>query len=470
MPMENLRLVPKVDQVMLEGALASPLQELPRALVLRVVQEEIDRLRERLRAEGGRAPSDRSSAQAVVAASARRRLERLRRSRLTPIVNATGVILHTNLGRAQLSESAVRAVVAAARGYVDLEYDLEAGVRSSRMAHLDDLMAYLFGAEAGLAVNNNAAAVLLAIDTLGQAGVVVSRGELVEIGDSFRLPDILAKARVPIHEIGTTNRTMASDYEAAARVPGCVLLKVHRSNFALHGFTHEASIAELAEVAKRRQATVVYDLGAGSAEPLEAHGLEGEPHVRGALEAGADVVTMSGDKLLGGPQAGLLAGRRDAVASMRRNPLARALRVDKLTLAALQATLLSYLSADGAQREIPTLRLILTKPDDIEARARRLLARLEHAAAAELDLVSSRASVGGGSFADLELPSFEVRVRSARWRGTELAARLRRGSPAVVARIKGETIGLDLRCVADEEVEPLARAVIAALAATGEGS
>jgi L-seryl-tRNA(Ser) seleniumtransferase len=192
--------------------------------------------------------------------------------------------------------------------------------------------------------------------------------------------------------------------------------------------------------------------------------------VRGALEAGADLVTMSGDKLLGGPQAGLLAGRRAAITALRHNPLARALRIDKLTLAALQATLISYLATDGAQQEIPTLRLILTKPDDIEARARRLLARLEHAVEANLELAPSRASVGGGSFADLELPSFEVRVRSARWRGTELSTRLRRGSPAVVARIKDETVSLDLRCVADEEVEPLARAVIAALAAGGEGS
>jgi L-seryl-tRNA(Ser) seleniumtransferase len=464
---ERLRLLPKVDQVLQDEGLAGLLRELQRDLVVGAVQEEIEALRERLRADGTGTPADRPAAQAEVVRGARLRLEALARPTLCRVVNATGVILHTNLGRAQLSEAAIEAVVQVARGYVNLEYDLHAGERSSRMAHLEPLLAHLFGSESALAVNNNAAAILLAIDTLGQAGVIVSRGELVEIGDSFRLPDILAKAGVPIHEVGTTNRTTPEDYEAAAERPGCVLLKVHPSNFAMRGFTRQASIAELSQVAARRGATLVFDLGSGALVPLAEHGLAGEPDPRNALAEGAHVVTMSGDKLLGGPQAGIVAGSAEAILAMRRNPLMRALRIDKLTLAALQATLLSYASRSSAQQDIPTLRLILCKPEEIEARARRLSVRLGGQIEAEIEVAPCRASVGGGSFAELELPSFELRVRPSRMRATELLARLRRGTPPVVARIKDETVGLDMRCVAEEEVDALAGALSRALGSRG---
>ncbi|MFQ5600162.1 MAG: L-seryl-tRNA(Sec) selenium transferase [Candidatus Krumholzibacteriia bacterium] len=461
----RFRILPKVDQILEAPALQKPLRRLPREIVVRFVQQEVDGLRKRVATLGDGAPTSREEAQQDIATRVRIRLDELTSPTLRRVVNATGVVLHTNIGRAPLSDAAVAAVVEAARGYINLEYDLEAGVRTSRMVHLDALLRELMGAEAAFVVNNNAAAVLLAIDTLGQAGVVVSRGEQVEIGDSFRLPEILSKAGVPIHEVGTTNRTTPRDYDVAAREPGCVLLKVHRSNFAMHGFTCEASIQELAEVARRRQATLVFDLGSGSLEPFAAHGLVGEPDVKSALHAGAHVVTMSGDKLLGGPQAGILAGSRQAVQAMRRNPLARALRIDKLTLAALQATLLSYVG--GGAQDVPARRLILSKPDDIEARARRLLERLEGRVEAVVELVAGQASVGGGSFADAGLPSYEVRVRPRRARATELLAQLRRGTPAVMARIKDDFVGLDVRCVADDDVGPLAQAVEAALATCG---
>jgi L-seryl-tRNA(Ser) seleniumtransferase len=268
--------------------------------------------------------------------------------------------------------------------------------------------------------------------------------------------------------VGTTNRTTPADYDAvAAERPGCVLLKVHPSNFAMRGFTREASLVELAEIARRRGARLVFDLGSGALEPFSEHGLAGEPDVRNALRDGADVVTMSGDKLLGGPQAGLVAGRRDALQGMRRNPLLRALRIDKLTLAALQATLLIYLSRSRAQQDVPTLRLLFSKPEDLEARARRLADQLGPRIEAEVEVAASRASVGGGSFADLELPSYEVRIRPTRLRGTELLARLRRGTPPVVGRIKDETVGLDMRCVAEDEVDALAGALERALGARG---
>ncbi len=462
---ESYRNLPQVDRVLQEEILREALRCYRRDIVVAVVQDEIDALRERLGDGGERLPQSREEALAWVGQAVQGRLERLGRPSLRPVINATGVILHTNLGRAVLGPSAIRAVVDAASRYVNLEYDLEAGERTSRQAHLDELVCRLTGAEASLVVNNNAAALLLAVDTLGQAGVVVSRGEQVEIGDSFRLPEILRKSGVPIHEIGTTNRTTPEDYEAAAQVPGCVLLKVHRSNFTVHGFTRETSVTELAAVAARRGATLVYDLGSGCLESLAEHGLAGEPDARSALRDGAHVVTMSGDKLLGGPQAGVVAGAATAVAAMRRNPLARVLRIDKLTLAALQATLLSY-AHDGA-RDVPTRRLILSEPEEIRARAERLLDALRGSAESDVELAAGQASVGGGSFADLELPSFEVRLWPRRQRATELLARLRRGTPAVMARIKDDSVSLDARCVADDEVEPLIRAVQNALAAMG---
>lgn len=460
---EPLRLVPKVDAVLHHPALASHCTAMPHGLVLRVVQEEVDAFRARLR-QGDAATADRPQAETLVARAAARRLQELSTPGLRRVINATGVILHTNLGRAVLSEQAVRAVAQAAAGYSNLEYDLARGERASRMDHVAPLMAWLFGAEAALAVNNNAAAVLLAVDTLGAPGVVISRGELVEIGDSFRLPDILARSRAPIREIGTTNRTTPADYEAAA-TPGCVFLKVHRSNFSVSGFTREASVPELVEVARRCQGVVVYDLGAGAIDALDTAGFRGEPDVRGALRAGCDLVTMSGDKLIGGPQAGLLAGRREVVEALRRNPLTRALRIDKLTLAALQATLLSYASSGGAEQEVPALRSLLTPLAAIEARARRLWTALQGTPGAEIEVAPGTATAGGGSFADLDLPSFEVRVQVPGVRGSELLARLRTGEPAVVGRVKDDWVGLDVRCVADEEIEPLAGAVRAAVTA-----
>jgi L-seryl-tRNA(Ser) seleniumtransferase len=461
----RLRYIPKVDRVLDDAAVAEALQRVPREIVVRLVQQEVEALRQRL-AGNGSAPESREAALHEVACRVRTRLERLTRPSLRRVINATGVVLHTNIGRAPLGAAVARAVAEAAQGYVNLEYDLDAGRRCSRMVHVETLLRELTGADAAIAVNNNAAAVLLCIDTLGAAGVVVSRGEQVEIGDSFRLPDILARSGVPIHEVGTTNRTRPEDYEAAAR-PGCVLLKVHRSNFSLHGYTQETQVAELAEVARRCNATVVYDLGSGALEAFEAHGLPGEPHVQAALKEGAHVVTMSGDKLLGGPQAGIIAGAADSVAAMRRNPLSRALRIDKLTLAGLEATLLSYVS-NGAQ-DVPARRLILAQPHEIRARAERLLKQmqLQGQVAADLELTEGEASVGGGSFADASLPSFEVSVRPRDIRATEFLARLRRGTPAVVARIRDEIVALDARCVADDEVETLARAVGAALSAGG---
>jgi L-seryl-tRNA(Ser) seleniumtransferase len=462
----RLRLLPKVDQVLRHPHLQAHAAPWSPAVALRAVQDEIECLRDALRGDGdtaGNVPpgDDRASWEAEIATRAAARLSKLTASPLRRVLNCTGVILHTNLGRAPLAESAIAAVAQAAAGYVDLEYDLALGQRTSRLDHVAPLLAALVGAEAACIVNNNAAAVLLAVETLGQAGVIVSRGELVEIGDGFRLPDILARARVPVHEIGTTNRTNAADYVAAVTGPGCVFLKVHRSNFAMRGFTHEARVADLVAAAQRCQASVVFDLGAGALTRFAE--LPGEPEAGDALAAGCDLVTMSGDKLIGGPQAGLIAGRRRAVEALRRNPWMRALRIDKLTLAALQATLVSYATNRGAQQEIPTLRRILTPLDELEARARRIAARIDHGEDVEVDVTQATASVGGGAFADVELPSFAVRVRLRGVRGPELLARLRNGDPAVVARVKDDWVGLDVRCIEGDEIEALIAALEAAV-------
>jgi L-seryl-tRNA(Ser) seleniumtransferase len=406
-PNTRFQVVPKVDQLLAAPELRD-FRGFPHEILRRNVQDEVERLREQLR--DGKAvdlPTTRQEATSWVLSRLQRRLGRLGSASICRVLNATGVVLHTNLGRAPLSPRVLQAVVDTAIGYSNLEYDLQSGRRSSRMVHLEPLLRELSGAEAAFAVNNNAAAVLLAIDTLGAAGVVVSRGEQVEIGDSFRLPEILERTGVPIHEVGTTNRTSIKDFLKPVTGPGFVFLKVHRSNFTVSGYTQEASLEDLVVAARRVDALTVYDLGSGSLCDFAAHGLNGEPEVVAAIQAGADVVTMSGDKLLGGPQAGILVGRAAPMDRMRRNPLSRALRIDKLTLAALQATLLSYVET-GAQ-DVPTRRLILSSPDEMQQRAERLrdilLVQFEALQVeAQLQIAAGRAAVGGGTFADVELP------------------------------------------------------------------
>jgi L-seryl-tRNA(Ser) seleniumtransferase len=378
------------------------------------------------------------------------------------VVNATGVVLHTNLGRAPLAPGAVAAVAAAARGYTDLELDLGSGRRGDRLGPVAAKLAALSGAEAGLAVNNNAAAVLLALDTLARGRqAIVSRGELVEIGGSFRVPEILARAGVRLVEVGTTNRTHRADYEAAIGPDTALLLKVHRSNFEQRGFVAEVALPELAALARSRGLPLVEDLGSGTLVRLA--GLPAEAFAPDRLRQGADLVCFSGDKLLGGPQAGLVLGRADLVEAMRSNPLARALRLDKLSLAALDWTLTAHL--DGrAEREIPVLRQLAATPAALEARAQRLAARLAQVAgaAARIEVVAAPGPVGGGSLPGVSLPGFAVAVETGL--GPErLAARLRAAPVPVVGRIHDGRLLLDARTLLDGDDDAVAEAVAAAL-------
>jgi L-seryl-tRNA(Ser) seleniumtransferase len=369
-------------------------------------------------------------------------------------------VLHTNLGRAPLAAAAIEAIQRAATGYTNLEYDVDSGTRGSRYSHCVSLLRELTGAEDALVVNNNASALVLALNTLAaNRGVVISRGELVEIGGSFRIPDIMERSGARLVEVGTTNRTHLSDYEDAIRAGGSdvgAVMKVHRSNFAMEGFVAEVDARTLAASAKERDVPLVHDLGSGLLIPLENIGLTGEPTAADAVRSGAALVTMSGDKLLGGPQAGIIVGSSAVVKRLRENPLLRALRVDKLTISALEATLALYREPKQAMRDIPVLAMLARSIGELRRRADALKKKLGDAAA----VVESDASVGGGAFPSARIPSVALAfARDAQ----ALEARLRLGEPAIIGRITDGRLLLDLRTVQQDEDDMLAAAIRAAL-------
>jgi L-seryl-tRNA(Ser) seleniumtransferase len=375
----------------------------------------------------------------------RHELASARTPALRRVLNATGVIAHTNLGRAPLPEEALARVLETARGYSNLEYDLEAGARGSRQAHVAQILRRLTGAEAALVVNNNAAAVLLALAALAEGReVIVSRGELIEIGDGFRIPDVLARSGARLVEVGTTNRTRAADYETAIGPETALLLRVHQSNFRVVGFTEQPLVEQLADVARRHDLPLVDDLGSGALVDVGD-----EPTARASLAAGADLVSFSGDKLLGGPQAGIVVGRAELVERLRRHPLQRALRADKLTLAALEGTLALYL---GAAERIPVLRMVREDAESVRARAERLASLVGG------DVEETVARVGAGALPLAELPSFACSVEE------ELAAPLRAVDPPVVGVLRDGRLLLDCRTLSDAEIDEAAAAVAAARA------
>ena len=451
-----LRRLPKVDEVLASPALRGLLERAPRWAVVTAVRGEIERLRAEIVAE-------RSTAVDVDAGNVARQVDELIEPSLQRVLNATGVVLHTNLGRAPLAEHAVARVAAVARGYANLEYQLDARRRGSRHEHVAQLLATLTGAEDALVVNNCAAAVLLALSQLASGrGVVVSRGELVEIGGSFRVPDVMRASGARLVEVGTTNRTHARDYEAAIADDTALLLKVHRSNFAIVGFTTEVDVRELAELAHRKNVLAMVDLGSGALTDLRALGLgDSEPTVPEIIAAGVDLVTFSGDKLLGGPQAGILVGKRALIAAMRAHPLLRAVRPDKMTLAALEATLELY--RDGRASEVPAIAMLATPEPTLRARAERLAAACQEAAPSlQFTPARVRSAVGGGALPTVEPWSWAVAVTARDAGGPSpdaLDARLRRGRPPVVARIAEDRLLLDVRTLGDEDLPAVARAL-----------
>jgi L-seryl-tRNA(Ser) seleniumtransferase len=457
-----LRALPAVETLLQHPALASSLDAHPRALVVEAVREELAAERSRLRAGGNGAASADAIASRVAA-----RVETHGRPQLRRVLNATGVVLHTNLGRAPLAAPARRAIDAVARGYASLELDLDSGRRGNRGAGVERWLTRLTGAEAALAVNNGAAAILLALSALAaKRAVIVSRGELVEIGGSFRIPDIMEKSGAELVEVGTTNRTHLRDYERALAKRStnvAAILRVHPSNFRIEGFTARPDTAELAALAKKHKVALIEDLGSGALVDLSAFGLEREPTVTDSLRAGCDVVTFSGDKLLGGAQAGFVLGRSRWIDRARKDPLARALRLDKLALAALEATLPLYADPERATREVPALAMLRIPAEVLETRAHALATALaRRIAGLEARVVKGDGEVGGGSLPRERLRGFVVELRHAGRSAQELERLARAAEPPVIGTVRAGAYRLDPRTLlegeADEVVESLALA------------
>lgn len=457
--------LPSVDEVLRTPECAVLLEEHGTTAVTDSVRAVIARLREQISSGLLDAPGLRLALEGLTGA-VETRLRSVLGLSLRPVINATGVILHTNLGRAPLSEEALAHIRETALSYSNLEFDIEAGERGKRDVHVDRLFRKLLGDSSGagtsttpftIVVNNNAAAVLVALNTLAEGGeVVVSRGELVEIGGSFRIPDVMAKSGATLREVGTTNRTRIADYERAINERTRLLLRVHRSNFEITGFTEQPSVPELVALAQKRAIPLMEDLGSGALVDLEQFGIHGEPNVLDSLRAGVDVVTYSGDKLLGGPQAGMLSGRPDLIMRMRTNSLFRALRVDKLTYAALESTLLAYLKREYSA--IPALRTMNWTKEEIGARAESVANRIP-SSTFKVEVIDGESVIGGGAAPSSVLPTRLLAVIGTGITADELSAKLRKSDPPIITRVEEGRVLLDLRTVFPEDDDRLAEAL-----------
>ncbi len=459
-----LRQLPAIDRLLGTPPLAQLAAVHPHVQLREAAQRAVEEVRRQLLDEQAPLPDLDPAAVAARAASI---LAQLETPSLRRVLNLTGTVLHTNLGRAPLAASALQAVGDVSRGYSTLEYDLALGKRGERHVHVEELLCRLTGAESALAVNNNAGAVLLALSALaGGKSALVSRGELIEIGGSFRIPEIMAAGGVRLVEVGATNKTHLKDFARAIGPDTALILKVHTSNYRILGFTAAVTGEELAALGRERGLPVLEDLGSGLLLDLTTLGLPREPTVRETLATGIDLVTFSGDKLLGGPQAGLIAGRKELVDRLKQHPLARALRLDKMTLAALEATLRLYLDPLRALQEVPTLRLLAITTEEVQRRCLELLPQLQAAAGerAEFEIIASTSTVGGGAMPLAELPGFAIAVTPHRLSLQQLADRLRCGDPPVIARVQDQRLLLDPRTLLPGEEELLVAALGEALA------
>jgi L-seryl-tRNA(Ser) seleniumtransferase len=448
---DRRRELPSVDRLLLEPEIRQLLRTAPRIAVVDAIRESIAAARTR-----------RAGPPESWAADVRERLSDRARSSLRPVLNATGVVLHTNLGRAPLAPAAVAAMAAVAAGYSNLEFDLDTGTRGSRGDHCREPLRAVTGAEDALAVNNAAGALLLSLSALATGReVLISRGELIEIGGSFRIPDILVQSGARLREVGSTNRTHLDDYRQALDAGVAAVLTVHRSNFEQRGFVATPDAGDLARLCRDAGVPYLVDVGSGLLADLSAWGLQGEPRVVDALATGADLVIFSGDKLLGGPQAGCVVGRREAVARCREHPVARAVRADKMTLAGLEATLELYRDPEDALREIPVLRMLTLGPEELERRAGRLAALCP--TSLQPTLIPGESAVGGGSFPGAVLPTTLVALDAGVLGPDGLALRLRLGEPAVVARVGGGRLLLDSRTLPEESFPAVGASLVEAL-------
>jgi L-seryl-tRNA(Ser) seleniumtransferase len=461
---ELLRMIPPVDKLLERDDIAVLLQHHSRGMVLKAVQKHLAGLRHTIvTAQDWQLEQLTGRIAAIQPDDIERELERFATPLLQRVINATGVILHTNLGRAVLADEAIKHVETVARFYSNLEYDVHKGGRGSRYEHVQELLCELTGAEAALVVNNNAAAVLLALNTLANGReAIVSRGEIVEIGGSFRIPDIMSRSGTQMVEVGTTNKTHISDYEKAISGKSAVIVKVHTSNYRILGFTAQVDLTSLVALAGKYQLPVIHDAGSGNLIDLSDFGLAHDPTVREDVQTGADLITFSGDKLLGGPQAGMVVGKKQVVEQLIKNPLNRALRIDKLTLAALESTLRLYRDREAVFRRVPTLRMITTTAAAIEMRAGALIARIrpklpQHI---RLMLADDVSQIGGGALPLQNLPTKVIAVSSPSLSVEEAERRMRSHDPPVITRIQRELLLIDLRAVGEDEEELLADALI----------
>jgi L-seryl-tRNA(Ser) seleniumtransferase len=448
-----LRTLPGVDRILAALEPMAEVADVPKAVLVGCARSTLEAWRERILAGGGQAPAPRPSQETIVAQVLERVAQAMAHN-LKPVVNATGIVVHTNLGRSLLAPAVLANLVAIASRYSNLEFDLAAGRRGSRYTAVEDVLCEISGAEAAMVVNNNAGAVLLCLETLARGRkVIVSRGELVEIGGAFRIPDVMARSGGILCEVGTTNRTHLRDYVGAIDDQTALLLKVHKSNYSIVGFSAEVSLPELAALGARHGLPVMEDLGSGTFIDFSHYGLAKEPTVQESVAAGADVVTFSGDKLLGGPQAGLIVGRRAIIERIRGNPITRALRIDKMTLAALEGTLRLYRDPRQAVAAIPTLQMVTMPFAVTEGRARGLRDALAALGDARLEILLRElaSKAGGGALPLLDLRSLCVAVRIRGLSASRLEASLRAATPPVIARIEDDRVILDPRTLQEGE-------------------
>jgi L-seryl-tRNA(Ser) seleniumtransferase len=459
--------IPKVDEILADPGVSRWIGEYSRSVVVEAVRSGLQRFREKLLASSESQAGDPTIfSMEKLMPYFKEAIEQQVTCRLKRVINATGVVIHTNLGRSLLPSSAIAHMEEVSRHFSNLEYNLDKGERGSRYVHVDEVLCALTGAEGALVVNNNAAGVLLVLNTLAEGkDVIVSRGQLVEIGGAFRIPDVMRRSGARLVEVGTTNRTHLEDYHRAIGEETALLLKVHTSNFKIVGFTAEVTGKELADLGKQQGVPVMEDLGSGCLVDLTPYGFREEPLVQGSIRAGMDVVTFSADKLLGGPQAGIILGKREIICQVRDNPLNRALRIDKLTLAALESTLRLYLDEERALQEIPTLAMLTISRKELTLKARRLLRQIRSRVgdAVEAVIREDNSQVGGGAYPLQELPTQVISIRSRTFSSNQLEERLRGQLPPVIARIHRDELLLDLRTIQDHEfpllVQTLARAV-----------
>jgi L-seryl-tRNA(Ser) seleniumtransferase len=452
-----LSILPSVDEILKSKQGMEWLSTYPRRFVLQAIRETIDSRRKEI-IEGRSA----DLSEEVMLADIENVIEKLSSYSLRPLINATGVVIHTNLGRSVLSEKALENIKQVSESYSNLEYDIEEGKRGKRYVHIKRILREITGAEGALVVNNNAAAVLLCLNTLSKGKeVIVSRGELVEIGGSFRMPEIMAASGAILREVGTTNKTHLYDYKKAINENTALILKVHKSNFRVIGFSDEVSVEDLVSIGSRHQVPVMFDLGSGCIIDLKPFGIHNEPVVKEIVRSGVDVTTFSGDKLLGGPQGGVIVGKREYVERIQKNPMTRAMRIDKLTLAGFEATLMEYIDEEKAIENIPTLGMLLQKPEEIKARADKIAKRLKKEIKnAHINVMADSSRAGGGSLPEVDLPTYVVSIKSDEISVNELEERLRKANPPIITRIKEDSLILDARTVRDRDLESLVKGIM----------